>query len=86
MLENYALIRVKNCSIPDVGKRFSCNCAEPAYNYPEMLWCDRCGKPISEKVRIPLDEGSAVVKSSASVETKNALNEMAKRVRKIFES
>lgn len=86
MLENYALIRVKNCSIPDVGKRFSCTCAEPAPNYPEMLWCDCCGKPIEEKVRIKLDEGSASVQRYVSGETKHALNEMVKRVRKIFES
>lgn len=77
---------VKNCSIPDVGKRFSCTCAEPVPNYPEMLWCDCCGKPIEQKVRIKLDEGSASVQRYVSGETKHALNEMVKRVRKIFES
>ena len=23
-----------------------CQCVKPAYNYPEMLWCDKCGKEI----------------------------------------
>lgn len=76
----------EQCQIANVGKRFSCTCAEPAPNYPEMLWCDCCGKPIEEKVRIKLDEGSASVQRYVSGETKHALNEMVKRVRKIFES
>lgn len=76
----------KQCQIANVGKRFSCNCAEPTYNYPEMLWCESCGKPIEDKVRISLDEGSAVVTDSASGKTKNALNEMAKQVKRIFNS
>ena len=23
-----------------------CGCSEPKYNYPEMIWCDNCGKEI----------------------------------------
>ena len=36
-----------NLTIPDVSNSF-CECKEPKYNYPEMLWCDTCGKEINE--------------------------------------
>jgi hypothetical protein len=26
-----------------------CYCLKPAYNYPEMVWCDKCGKEIKEE-------------------------------------
>jgi len=26
-----------------------CGCSEPKYNYPEMIWCDNCGKEIPIK-------------------------------------
>ena len=37
----------KQLNLPDVGKSF-CGCNPPKYNYPEMLWCDDCGKKIDE--------------------------------------
>ena len=36
-----------NLNIPDVSNSF-CECKTPKYNYPEMLWCDTCGKEINE--------------------------------------
>jgi len=36
-----------NCIIPVVSNSF-CECKAPKYNYPEMLWCDTCGKKINE--------------------------------------
>jgi len=26
-----------------------CVCSTPKYNYPEMIWCDNCGKEIPRK-------------------------------------
>ena len=25
-----------------------CKCDNPKYNYPEMVWCDGCGKQIAD--------------------------------------
>jgi len=36
-----------NLTIPVVSDSF-CECKAPKYNYPEMLWCDTCGKEINE--------------------------------------
>ena len=27
-----------------------CKCENPKYNYPEMIWCDKCGKKIPIKI------------------------------------
>lgn len=44
-----AQTEVKNISVnPPVIKSF-CGCKEPKYNYPEMVWCDNCGKEIPTK-------------------------------------
>lgn len=46
MLVNEAQTEVNKISInPPVIKSF-CGCEKPKYNYPEMIWCDNCGKEI----------------------------------------
>ncbi len=30
-------------------KKTFCECQNPIYNYPEMVWCDNCTKEIVDK-------------------------------------
>ena len=38
----------KNIVLHNVSKSY-CKCKEPAYNYPEMVWCNSCGLKINNK-------------------------------------
>ena len=31
-----------------VARKARCECKEPKHNYPEMVWCDYCGKYLRE--------------------------------------
>ena len=46
--DEYHESKVKELSQHGVIKAV-CLCKIPKYNYPEMLWCDDCGKEISKK-------------------------------------
>ena len=54
-MEEYARMKNKdiqfalNILTPTSKKTLKCDCEEPIPNYPEMVWCDRCGYEISEK-------------------------------------
>lgn len=38
----------EQCDIHNVSTQY-CECETPSYNYPEMLWCDKCFYKIKEE-------------------------------------
>jgi len=34
----------------ELAEKKYCKCTEPKYNYPEMIWCVKCGKEIPKKM------------------------------------
>jgi len=48
-MEEYARMKNKelqfalNVLTPTSKKKLKCDCEEPLPNYPEMVWCDKCG-------------------------------------------
>ena len=49
ILANKELLKILNEVTVSEGK--FCECEIPKYNYPEMIWCDNCGKEIYKKAK-----------------------------------
>ncbi len=42
------IMQLKNNVDVDSGEKEFCGCEKPKHNYPEMVWCDNCGKEIGK--------------------------------------